>query len=244
MSDCAKLGCMNTGNTQQVLNLRLMPANTFATFYSSSDQTLISVLKNVASGILLEPQIFLWGRAGTGKTHALQAMCHVATNSQKRAMYIPLGELVSKHPSSISELQAMDLICLDDAHAIAKNNLWEKALFNFINYQRAEKTTLIISSRYAPANNLFALSDLNSRTVWGPVYKLNTLTDDDLNLVLQLQAKVRGLELSDDVRRYLLTHHQRDVSILVAMLEKINRVSLRKQRKITVAFLKKEFSRL
>ena len=130
---------MNMTNTQQVLDLQLMPANTFATFYSGSDQTLIRILKNVASGILLEPQIFLWGAAGTGKTHVLQAMCHMAANSQKRAIYIPLGELASKDPSSINELQAMDLICLDDAHTIAKNNIWEKTLFNFINHHRTEK---------------------------------------------------------------------------------------------------------
>lgn len=233
---------MNTGNTQQVLNLRLMPANTFATFYPGSDQTLISVLENVASGILPEPQIFLWGMAGAGKTHVLQAMCHIAARSRRRAMYIPLGELVSKHPSSINELQAMDLVCLDDAHATAKNSRWEKALFNFINYQRAQKTTLVIASRYAPANNFFALPDLNSRAVWGPVYKLNALTDNDLNPLLQLQAKARGLELSDDVRRYLLTRYQRDVPVLVAMLEKINQASLREQRKITVAFLKTIFA--
>ena len=219
--------------------MQLMPANTFATFYSGSDQTLIRILKNVASGILLEPQIFLWGAAGTGKTHVLQAMCHMAANSQKRAIYIPLGELASKDPSSINELQAMDLICLDDAHTIAKNNIWENTLFNFINHHRTEKTTLIISSRYSPANNFFTLSDLNSRTVWGPVYKLNTLTGDDLNLALQLQAKARGLELSDDVRHYLFTRYQRDVSVLVAMLEKINQASLREKRKITVPFLKK-----
>ena len=78
--------------------------------------------------------------------------------------------------------------------------------------------------------------------MWGPVYKLNTLTDNDLNPLLQLQAKARGLELSDDVRRYLLTRYQRDVSVLVAMLEKINQASLREQRKITVAFLKTIFA--
>ena len=75
--------------------------------------------------------------------------------------------------------------------------------------------------------------------MWGPVYKLNTLTGDDLNLALQLQAKARGLELSDDVRHYLFTRYQRDVSVLVAMLEKINQASLREKRKITVPFLKK-----
>lgn len=230
---------MNTPNTQQVLNLQLIPANTFETFYSGSDQTLISVLRNVASGILLEPQIFLWGSTNTGKTHVLQAMCHIAANSQKRAMYIPLTELALKDPSSINELQDLDMVCIDDVHTISKNNEWEKALFNFINHHRDEKTTVIISSQYSPNENLFMLPDLNSRTVWGPVYKLNALIDEDLDAVLQLHAKARGLELSEEVRKYLLTRYQRDVSSLVSMLEKLDQASLQEKRKITIPFLKK-----
>ncbi len=233
---------MNSSHTQQALNLQLAQENTFDTYYSGADSTLISVLRNVAMGILEEPQIFLWGMSNTGKTHVLQAMCHVAASSNKRAIYLPLKELIEQSPSSIDDLQAMQLVCVDDVHVIANQPLWEKALFNLINHLRAHDTTLVISSLYAPTDNIFALADLNSRTVWGPVYKLATITEERLDDALLFFSQVRGVELSTEVRKYLLTRFQRDVSSLVRMIEALDKASLEAQRKVTVPFLKKILS--
>lgn len=230
---------MNSSHSQQALNLQLANANTFETFYAGSDPTLITVLRNVAMGVLEEPQIFLWGVSNTGKTHVLQAMCHVAASSNKRVMYLPLQDLVNQAPSSIADLQDMQLICVDNVHVVAKNPAWEKALFNLINHHRANDTTLIISSLYAPNDNIFELPDLNSRTVWGPVYKLTPIDEDKLDDALHFLAKVRGLELSIDVRKYLLARCQRDVSTLVNIIEALDKASLEQQRKVTVPFLKK-----
>ena len=230
---------MNASNQQQVLNLQLTPANTFGSFYPGKDQTLISVLKSVASGILLEPQIFLWGSEKTGKTHVLQAMCHVATSTQKRVMYMPMELLSQQEPNSISEMQDLDLICIDNVHVIAKLPEWENALFNFINDQRDQDTVLVFSSASSPTDNLFDLPDLNSRTVWGPVYKLNALLDEDLDIALQMHAKSRGLDISIEVQNYILTHFQRDISSIVEMLERLDKASLQEQHRVTVPFLKK-----
>lgn len=230
---------MDPSQTQQALNLQLAQANTFDTFYAGTDPTLISVLKNVAIGVIDEPQILLWGKSDTGKTHVLQAMCHEAAKYNKRAMYLPLKELINQEPSSINDLQDMQLICVDDVHAIAKNPQWENALFNLINHHRASNTTLIISSLNSPTENIFDLPDLNSRTVWGPVYKLATMGEDKLESALVFLAEVRGLELTLEVRNYLLTRYQRDVSTLVGIIEVLDKASLEAQRKVTVPFLKK-----
>ena len=230
---------MDSINSQQILNLQLASANTFETFHSGLDQTLISVLQSVAVGVLEEPQIFLWGSESTGKTHILQAMCHLATQSRKRVMYIPLQQLATHDPESIAELQDLDLICIDDAQVIVKNAMWEKALFNFINHHREQKTTIVISSLMPPSDSLFNLPDLNSRSVWGPVYKLNPLKEDELDVALQLHAKARGLEISIEVQSYLLSRYQRDISSLVNIIERLDTASLQEQRKITIPFLKK-----
>ena len=87
---------MNSSHTQQALNLQLAHANTFESFYAGSDPTLITVLKNVAMGVLEEPQIFLWGAPSVGKTHILQAICHTAASSNKRVMYLPMRSLVEQ----------------------------------------------------------------------------------------------------------------------------------------------------
>ena len=147
--------------------------------------------------------------------------------------------MLNKDPESIAGLQDMQLICVDDVHVVAKNPQWEKALFNLINFHRDNQTTLIISSLNAPSENIFELADLNSRAVWGPVYKLTAVSEDKHDDALFFLAKVRGLELTNEVRKYLLTRYQRDVSSLVCMIEALDKASLEAQRKITVPFLKK-----
>ena len=174
----------------------------------------------------------------------MQAMCRVASDARKRAMYIPMKDMLSQNPASIGELQDLELVCIDDVQVIAKNAQWEKALFNFINHHRFQKTTIVISSLHAPTENLFELPDLNSRAVWGPVYKLTPLEEQHLDDALSFHAKVRGLELSDEVKRYLLTRYQRDVSTMVGIIEVLDKASLQEQRKVTIPFLKKTLTTL
>jgi len=234
---------MNSGNPQQALNLQLTQANTFDTYFPGSDSTLISVLKSVATGVLDESQVMLWGVESTGKTHVLQAMCHVASGAHKRVMYIPLKDLLNQDPRSIADLQDLDLVCVDDVHVIASNVQWETELFNLINHQRMQKTTIVMSSLLAPTDNIFNLPDLNSRAVWGPVYKLLPLEEQQLDEALSFHADVRGLELTDEVKSYLLTRYQRDVSTMVKMIELLDKASLQEQRKVTIPFLKKTLSK-
>ena len=48
----------------------------------------------------------------------------------------------------------------------------------------------------------------------------------------------RGFELSDDVGNYLLRHYQRNLADLFVLLERLDRVSLAEQRRLTVPFVK------
>ena len=227
---------------QQVFNLQLIPANTFETFYANHNPTLIKLLRSVASGEQQEPQIFLWGAANTGKTHLLQAVCHVAAKSDRRAIYIPLAKLPLRDPNMLQGFETMDVICIDDVHVLSAQPEWEQMLFNFINQVRAEKTSIIFSANENPAEEIFMLADLNSRAVWGPVYKLPTLNEEELDSALCLHAKSRGFTLTKEVRSYLFKHCRRDVPTLVDILQILDHASLQEQRKVTVPFLKKILS--
>ena len=229
---------MSSANPQQVFNFTLIPANTFETFYTK-DPALVEILENIASRELNEPQIFLWGERSTGKTHVLQAICHIAHNSGQRMMYMPLAEILNYGPESLEGLHSLDIVCIDDIHLIAHKKEWELALFNLINQLRASNTIIVISSQQSPAENAFDLADLNSRSVWGPVYKLPQLNDSEIKDALNLHAKTSGLKISDDVGNYLLTRYQRDLLTLVQAIEKLNQSSLQEQRKITIPFVKK-----
>jgi DnaA-homolog protein len=61
---------------------------------------------------------------------------------------------------------------------------------------------------------------------------------------LQLRARHRGLELPDDTARYLLTRSRRDMTSLYALLDRLDRESLRTQRRLTVPFVREVLQNL
>ena len=65
------------------------------------------------------------------------------------------------------------------------------------------------------------------------------LKDADKQAALQLRAKVRGLELSDDVAQFLILRLSRDTHVLFSKLGELDAASLAEQRKLTIPFVKK-----
>ena len=214
-------------------------ATTLRKLFADANEALVNQLQAIARGEQQEPQVFIWGANNTGKTHLLQAICHMASQHQQRSIYIPLAKLPLHDPEIIQGFESMDIVCVDDVHLLAKNEPWEQALFNFINQARANNAMIIISSQQNPAQSIFKLADLNSRTVWGPVYKLYELLDCELEPALLQHARSRGIKLTDEVRKYIFIHCRRDITSLVSILDALDHASLQEKRKITVPFLKK-----
>jgi DnaA family protein len=230
--------CMSSVNSQQVFNFNLVSANTFETFYAR-DSVFIDLLKSIATRDHSEKQVFIWGPEGTGKTHLLQAICHAAQNADQRSMYVPLAKCLTHEASFLEDLNMLDILCIDDIHLVAGKSEWETALFNLINQIRVSDSTIVIASENSTAENIFELPDLNSRSVWGPVYKLPRVSDDELGDVMSMHARKSGLVVSDEVKNFLLARYQRDLPKLVQALEKLSHASLQEQRKVTIPFVKK-----
>ncbi|KTF31201.1 hypothetical protein LMG919_19935, partial [Xanthomonas vesicatoria] len=57
--------------------------------------------------------------------------------------------------------------------------------------------------------------------------------------VLRDRAQRRGLALDDAAIDWLLTHSERELATLVALLERLDRESLAAKRRITVPFLRR-----
>ena len=80
--------------------------------------------------------------------------------------------------------------------------------------------------------------DLRTRLGWDLVFRLEQLSDEERARALQSHASQRGLELSSEVVSWLLTHHERDMSRLTALVDALDRYSLARHRAITLPLLK------
>lgn len=222
---------------QLPLHFEFRANHTFDDFFAGANQEIIDHLKSCVGGTG-EPFIFLWGTAGQGKSHLLQACCHQAQNSNLRSFYFDLATLKLPDPAILSGLDECDIVCLDNFDQIAGKPDWELAFFNFFNQHRDQGHQLILSAPCPPAALDIKLPDLKTRLNWGLTLKIKDLSDHDRIAALIFKADRLGFEITQQSGRFLVSHYDRDPESLWALLEKLNLASLAAKRKLTVPFLK------
>ena len=96
-----------------------------------------------------------------------------------------------------------------------------------------------VAAARVPPVDLPLREDLRTRLGWGPVFALQSLPEEQARAVLRRESDRRGIFLSDEVMDYLLTRFARDLSHLMAMLDRLDGFALSEHRSVTVPLLKK-----
>lgn len=209
----------------------------FDTYYTGPNSEIIQALKSCSEDVG-EKFIVLWGSAGLGKSHLLQATCQFAHRLQQRLFYLPLNDLLEYGPKVLDGLEQYQLICIDDIHTLAGISAWETGFFHFFNRHRDLGRRLILSTDCAPSTLPIKLTDLATRLTWGLTLQLHPLSDQDKQHALTLRARTLGLDLSPRVGQFLLNHTPRDLPSVWKLLEELDHATLAAKRKLTIPFLK------
>jgi len=221
---------------QLALDLKLADFALFETFFPGDNA---AVLKAVAAAATLSGQqvAWIWGAAGTGRSHLLQAAVAAAAERGDVCAWLPLSdpELV---PGMLDGMGNLDLLCVDDIDQVAGDADWERALFRMFEDLRNNNGRLLVTASTAIGSVAFELRDLASRLASGPTWKLQSLDDDGLLQALQLRSNWRGLDLPDEVGLYLLRRVERTPEKLFALLDDLDHAALEAQRRLTVPFVK------
>lgn len=131
------------------------------------------------------------------------------------------------------------LVAADDVESL--DPAAQQALFIAINAARDGQAS-VLAAGAAPPAGLALREDLRTRLAWGLVYQLKPLSDAEKALHLRAEAARRGLRLSDEVVWYLLHHLPRDVPSLNAVLDRLDRHSLARQRAVTLPLVREALS--
>jgi DnaA-homolog protein len=223
---------------QLPLALSLADHASFSTFVRGSNVAAVEHTHALAEG--RADTLWLWGAAGSGKSHLLQAACRAATAAQRRAMYVPLP---AASPAILADLESVDLLAIDDVHAVAGDLEWERPLFAILNAFLARQGALLLAA-VAPAGRCgFELADLASRGAGAVTYRLAPLDDDDRTAALRLHADARGLELETPAAEFLLKRVARDMSAVIDWLARLDRASLSAQKRLTIPFIREQLAR-
>lgn len=222
---------------QLPLAVQLRDDATFENFYAADNDLLLAQLRRQLDDG--ERYLFLYGGPGCGRSHLLQAACHQAQQQQQSSTYLPLGELMAFPPAELFEgLETLELVCLDDIDQVLGNRVWEQALFNLFNHLLESGTCLLVSAGRSVRQLDMQLEDLRSRLSWGGVFQLAPLAEAEQMAAVNLRAGNRGLKLSEEVLSYIYHRSPRDLESLIQVIDRLDRASLRDQRRLTIPFVK------
>lgn len=227
---------------QLPLNIRLSDAYSFENFLGENNVEAKAALEAAIESLSSQSKqlsrfIYLWGLAGTGKTHLLQSACQRARALGVDSVYLPLMSPETIAPEILEGMDRVPLVCIDDVQSVAGVSDWEVQLFSL--YERIQGNgILLVASTFAPASSGFKLPDLVSRFNKGLVYGLHSPTHAERLTIVRQRARIRGFDLSDDVAGYIDKHLPRDLASLLDLLDRLDQASLVQQRKVTVPFLR------
>lgn len=216
---------------QLALDIIAAPSPTLANFVAGRNAELLHHLKRVAAGATGERFIYLWGAAGSGRSHLLRAVVAAAHGAGASAVYIACAG-GTRFDSATGD---MDCVAVDRADSLSDTQQIE--LFNIYNKLREGRGRLIVSGD-APPVQLALRQDLVTRLGWGLVYQVHALSDEEKVRALTRHAAARGFQLSSEVCDYLLSRARRDMPSLLAMLDALDRYSLETKRPVTVPLVR------
>ena len=226
--------------SQLALPLRLADHAVFASYLATGNEMLVATLRDLADGGR-GPGCWLWGAAGSGKTHLLQAICEQAGD---QSVYIPMSMFAEADPELLEGLASRGLICIDDIDIVTGNPDWEHALFVLYNQVFEAEGRIVVAAHGSVRSSGIGLADLESRLSQLPSFQLNSLGDDETRQALQLRAGHRGLDLPDETAQFLLNRSRRDMASLYKLLDKLDDEALRAQRRLTIPFVRDVINKL
>ncbi|MFP5382864.1 MAG: DnaA regulatory inactivator Hda [Gammaproteobacteria bacterium] len=222
---------------QLPLPVGLRDGNTMDNFLSSRAPEASSAVGELVAG--RQRLVWLWGPGSSGRTHLLEAAAGSVAGAGDTVAFLALGDPALPGPAMLGGLaENAALVCLDDMDGIVGRRDWEEALFHFFNAQAESGGRLLVSAAAPPRATPFCLPDLASRLSLCLTVALPDMDDDARLQVLRFRAARRGLELPESTGHYLLSRVSRRLGDLVQLLDRLDRVALVQQRRLTVPFVR------
>ncbi|KAF1711415.1 DnaA regulatory inactivator Hda [Pseudoxanthomonas kalamensis DSM 18571] len=227
---------MGSPTPQLPLALRYPPEQRFETFLSPPPGALAQLR---ALAVETDPRAcYLYGPAGSGKTHLALAVCAAAEQAGRRVAYLPLQAAAGRVADALQAVAGNEVVVLDGLQHVVGGRDDEVALFDLHNRAHDTGIGLLYTADAAPDALPLVLPDLRSRLSQCARIRLQPLDDEGRRALLRGRAQRRGLVLEDAAVEWLLVRTARDPGSLLGLLDRLDRASLAAQRRVTVPFLK------
>jgi chromosomal replication initiator protein len=166
-------------------------------------------------GVAYNP-LFIHGGVGLGKTHLLQATCQTILHSDPttRICYLSCDTFMNHFLDCVQRGQMnefrhryrhVDVLVIDDIHILADRERTQEEFFHTFNALYQQNKQIVLSSD-SPPHDIPQLEErLVSRFSWGLVANITRPDYETRVAIVRAKAKIRSLQLPDDVVSYIAT---------------------------------------
>lgn len=212
----------------------LSPDCTFEQFVVGPSNRLAHAACRAVSaqpGTVYNP-LFIHGRSGLGKTHLLQAICHVLTrdSSLGKVVYIACDTFINNLVCAIETGRLQEFresarsaaaLVVDDVQFLANRESSQEELFHTFNVLHQSKCQIVLSADSPPAEIPTLEDRLVSRFNWGLVAQIDVPSRETRQAILQKKARLRGCEIADEILDLIASRVESNVRLLEGALTKL-----------------------
>ena len=197
-------------------NIGLNPAYTFDDFVigSSNKMAHAAAMAVAESPAKAYNPLFIYGRAGMGKTHLMNAIghCVAAKNPGMKVVYITSEQFTNQLIQSIqsrstdrfrARYRTVDVLLIDDVHFIAGKEATQEEFFHTFNTLHDAHKQIVLSSDKPPKEIDRLEERLVSRFEWGLIVSISQPDFETRVAILRQKLKRENIAVPDDVIFYI-----------------------------------------
>ena len=181
--------------------------------------------------------LFIHGGVGLGKTHLLQAVCQklLERNNDARILYLSCDSFINQFINAVEtgdmnqfryRYRNVDMLVIDDIHFLAGRDRTQEEFFHTFNTLYQSHKQIILSADAAPSEIPELEERLISRFNWGLVARIEKPCYETRVAILQKKAKLRGLQLAEDVVCYVAAKVENNTRELEGAITKLQGLGL------------------
>jgi len=174
--------------------------------------------------------LFIYGGAGLGKTHLLQAIGHSALASNMQVIYVSAEQFTNGFITAIREKKtrefrnkytSLHMLLVDDVGFISGKEQTEEGFFHAFNELHNANRQIVITSNCLPASMPLLHEGLRSRFEWGLIADIQSPDPEVRLAILQANAKRQGVDIAPDVLELIAQRSQESIRALEGSLNRL-----------------------
>lgn len=238
-----------SANNNNIATQNLNPNYTFDTFVVGTNNNLAhaaSLAVAETPGQIYNP-LFIYGGAGLGKTHLMQAIAHfiIASDPSKKVLYVTsetfTNELIesvktNKNTEFRNKYRNIDVLLIDDIQFIIGKLSTQEEFFNTFNDLYLLGKQIVISSDRPPKEMETLPDRLRTRFESGLPVDIQIPTYETKMAIINKKSEALGIDFPYEVKDYVATNITSSIRELEGALTKLSAYSKLSHTPLTAEF--------